>query len=499
MENDYELTESERKAVDAFLKLKGLPLDIDLTFPDVYLKTRFSEVRSRSKIIDLSTEIAGIKLGLPLIMANMVCVADIKSIVALEREGGLGIPPQMIALKERLEMLDGIGRRDSALIDSPFTINPGATLEEAKKLMKHCGVSSLIVIDDARRPIGIFSTRDWMYETDGKKFVGDLMGGKRNLHYAKKGVSFAEAAKLLKRYEIEKLPLVDKNGKLAGLITAHGLFYHHHHPRATRDEQGRFLRAGSIGVGEYFTHAHMREVDAQVRKGICLLLIDTARAFSINTKEAVEAVRAKYPDLPLMVGNVDCAEGAKAIFGWGADIVKVGIGPGEACRTREVGVGCPQISAVVQCAAIAQLKSTEKKKCYVVADGGMKSPGDVCKALFAGADAVMSGSLFIGAIDSAAKATMNKQGVRIKKYVGSASFEAQEERISHGTLEEARRPEGVSQEMPVLGTMEELIGDLVYGMKSCFSYRGAHDLREFREKGVFRRQTASGVKEGLKK
>ncbi len=496
---EYELTESEKKAMDVFLEKKGLPTDIDLTFGDVYLKTRYSEIRSRSEVRDLSTELAGIKLGLPLIMANMVCVADARAIVAIEREGGLGIPPQMLALKTRLEMLDEIGRRDSALIDNPLTITPDRTLAEAKELMEKRGVSSLIVINEEDRPIGILSTRDWMYEKDEKKFVGDLMGGKRKLYAAKKGVSFEEAAKILKRHEIEKLPLVDKHGKLAGLITAHGLFYKHHHPRATRDERGRFLRVGSVGVGEYFTAAHMKEVDAQVRKGICMLLIDTARAFSINTKEAVETVRAKYPDLPLMVGNVDCPEGAKALFQWGADIVKVGIGPGEACRTREVGVGCPQVSAIAQCSAIAELESKKGKPRYTVGDGGMKSPGDVCKALFAGASAVMSGSLFIGAIESAAKANVNNRGLRIKEYVGSASFKAQEERINHGTLKKIRRAEGVAQEMPVLGTIEEVIDDLAYGMKSCSSFRGVRNLAELREKGIFRRQTPAGVKEGLKK
>ena len=497
--DSYELTESEKKYMDAFLEKKGLPTDIDLTFGDVYLKTRYSEIRSRSAIRDLSTELAGIKLGLPLIMANMVCVADAKAIVAMEREGGLGIPPQMLSLKARLEMLDEIGRRDSALIDNPLTITPGRTLSEAKELMKRRGVSSLIVIDGEDRPIGILSTRDWMYEKNEDKLVGDLMGGKRKLYFASKGVSFEEAAKILRRHEIEKLPLVGKNGKLAGLITAHGLFYKHHHPLATRDDRGRFLRVGSVGVGEYFTGAHMKEVDAQVRRGICMLLIDTARAFSINTKEAVEAVRAKYPDLPLMVGNVDCPEGAKALFQWGADIVKVGIGPGEACRTREVAVGCPQVSAITQCTAMAELESRKGKPKYTVGDGGMKSPGDVCKALFAGASAVMSGSLFIGAIESAAKANVNKQGLRIKEYVGSASFKAQEERINHGTLKKIRRAEGVAQEMPVLGTLEEVIDDLAYGMKSCSSFRGAWNLAELRENGIFRRQTPAGLKEGLKK
>lgn len=500
MKDDYELTLAEWEFIKSFLHDRGLPTDHDVTFGDVYLKTRYSEVRSRSEIIDFSTEIAGIKLGLPLMMANMVCVADAKAIVSLEREGGLGIPPQMLPLKQRLEMLDEIGRRDSALIDNPLTIFPDATLEEAKKLMRKRGVSSLVVINGEKRPIGILSTRDWRYETDENKFVGDLMGGKRRLYAAKRGVSFEEATKILRQHRIEKLPLLGKNGVLAGLITAHGLFYKHHHPRATRDDKGRFLKVGSIGVGKYFTANHMKEVRAQVRKGICLLQVDTARAFSVNTKEAVEAIKREFPDLLLMVGNVDCPEGAKALFSWGADVVKVGIGPGEACRTREVAVGMPQISAIAKCAAVAKMASLGGKRKYIVADGGMKNPGDIAKALVAGADAVMSGSLLIGAIESAAKASVNKQGLRIKEYVGSASFKAQEDRINnHGTLDETRRPEGVSQEMPVLGTMEEVVGDLKRGLQSTFSYLGARNIQELKAKGKFGLQTPAGLKEGTKK
>ncbi len=497
---EYDLTLAEWEFIKTFLTDRGLPVGYDVTFGDVYLKTRYSEVRSRSEICDFSTEIApDVKLGLPLIMANMVCVADAKAIVALEREGGLGIPPQMLSLKARLEMLDEVGRRDSALIDNPLTITPDRTLAEAKELMKKRGVSSLIVINEAKRPIGILSTRDWMYETDEDKFVGDLMGGKRKLYAAKRGVSFGEAAKILRRNEIEKLPLVGKNGALAGLITAHGLFYKHHHPRATRDDKGRFLKVGSVGVGKYFTADHLKEVEAQVRKGICLLLIDTARAFSINTKEAVEAIKKRFPKLVLMVGNVDCPEGAKALFSWGADIVKVGIGPGEACRTREVAVGMPQISAIAQCAAVARMESVSGKQKYIVADGGMKNPGDICKALVAGADAVMSGSFFIVAIESAAEANVNKQGLRIKEYVGSASSKAQKERVSHGTLAKKNRSEGVSQEMPVLGTMEEVVDELVGGMRSTFSFLGVWNIRELKEKGKFGLQTPAGLKEGIKK
>ena len=350
----YELTKTEWDFVNDYLRSRGLPIDYYVTFGDVFLKTRFSEVRSRSEISTeaLSTEIyPGIRLGLPLIMAKMVCEADAEAIVAIEREGGLGIPPQMLDLKERLKMLEKIGRTESAYISNPLTIGPEKTLSEAKQLMEKYGIYSLVVVNEEKRPVGILSTRDWRYETDDSKLVEELMGGRRRPYTAPKKVSFEEAAKILRKHRIEKLPLVDKKGKLVGMLTAHGLFYKHHHPLAVKDEKGRFLKVGSVGVGRRFSAEHLKEVEAQARKGIRLLLIDTARAFSVNAKDAIEAIKQRFPKLPLMVGNVDCPEGAKALFEWGADIVKVGIGPGEACRTREIGVGMPQISAVACCAA----------------------------------------------------------------------------------------------------------------------------------------------------
>lgn len=492
--NNYELTKIEWDNINNYLQSRGLPIDRNVTFSDVVLKTRYSEVRSRSEIDDFSTEITPeIKLGLPLILANMVCVSDAEAIVAIEREGGLGIPPQMLPLKERLTMLDIIGRADSAYINHPLTIGPDKMLAEAKELMEKHGIYSLVVVDDFYRPIGILSTRDWRYEKSETKLVGDLMGGRRKLYTAPKNVSFDEAAQILRKHRIEKLPLVDRKGWLVGMITAHGLFYKHHHRRATRDGKGRFLKIGSIGVGRRFSAEHMKEIQLQVRRGICLLLIDTARAFSINTKEAIEAIKKRYPKLPLMVGNVDCPEGAKALFEWGADIVKVGIGPGEACRTREIGVGIPQLSAIAKCKAIAGPNR------FIVADGGMKSPGDICKAIVAGADAAMSGSLFIGAIESAAEDHLNKQGLRVKEYIGSASFKAQQERIKHGTLDKSRRPEGVAQEMPVIGTMKEVVEDLIKGMRSAMSYTGVSSIKELRLKGSFELQTQAGLFEGIKK
>lgn len=503
----YELTQQEWEYTNSYLQARGLPIDRNVTFDDIPLPDMYSDIRSREEILRNSqafeTELyPGIKLGIPLILANMVCVADAEAIVAFEREGGLGIPPQMRSLKDRLRIIDWVGRAESAYISKPLTIGPDKTLAAAKEVMgRHPGIYSLIVIDGERKPIGILSTRDWRYETDETKLVRELMGGRPRPYTGKRNISFEDAAKILRRHRIEKLPLVDKNGRLDGMITAHGLFYKHHHPRALSDGKGRFLKVGSVGVGRYFTADHLKQVEAQVRRGICLLLIDTARAFSINAKEAIEAVKRRFPKLPLMVGNTSTPEGAKALFGWGADIVKIGIGPGNACRTRQVGVGLPQLSAVARCSAIAELVRKTGRPAAIVADGGIKAPGDTMKALLAGAAAVMSGRHFAGALESAADPNFDEdQGIPVKEYVGSASFKAQKDRMNSGTLDKTRRPEGVAKLVPIVGTMADIINEHLGGLASAMSFQGARTLEEFRVKGRYHLpQTSAGLHEGIKK
>lgn len=494
--------------INAYLRAKGLPTNYSVAFDDVALGDEYSEIKSRSEIQDFETELApGLKLGIPIILANMECVAGgrrgAQAIVAVEREGGLGIPPPMTPIDERLMMLELIGRTDCAYIDDPLTISPAKTLRQAKALMEQYGMYSLVVIEDGK-PIGILSTRDWRYESDEEKTVGELMGGRRALYVAKKDTSFEEAARILRKHRIEKLPLVNKKGGLAGLLTAHGLFYKHHHPRATRDGKGRFLKVGSIGVGRKFGKQLLYEVEAQVKTGICLLLIDTARAFSVNTKNTLEGVKKHFPHLPIMAGNTCVPEGAKFLFEHGADIVKVGIGPGNVCTTRLTGIGLPQLSAVAKCAAIAKMDRSGRRK--IVADGGFRSPADVIKALIAGADAIMSGLLFIGTEEAAAepfsvelKTDFIEGEVKVKQYEGSASFQAQLKRFKRGDLDRIRRPEGKVKLVPVTCTVKEKIADILDGMRSAMSYLGARSVKELREKAKFELQTRAGLIEGIKK
>lgn len=506
----YELTVSEQKAVNDYLESKGLPTWINLTFADLIdpcLASQYSEIRTRSAIFNApesyTTELSPtIKIKTPLIAANMECVTDVDMVVAIEREGGLGIIPQMLSLESRLEKLERIARHQCAFIADPLTIEPNKTLLEAEALMAKFGINGLIVVE-GKKPVGILSHRDWRHEKDKGKLVSELMGGGRlrELKVALAGISFDEAAKILYEHRIEKLPLVNGNGELVGLHTASGIFYKEYYPRASRDENGQFLKVGSIGVGEYFTDDHLRQVAEQVEKGICLLMIDTARSNAINAVEALVAIKNHFPMLEVMIGNIDTPEGAKALFENGADIIKVGIGPGDSCRTREVGIGLPQVSAIAKCAAIAKFYN----KC-VVGDGGMKMPGDVAKTIIAGAHAAMSGYLFIRTEEAKAESeyieggpAVNNELIKVKKYIGSSSYDAQKQRVELGNLKEIKRPEGVSKWVPVICTVEEQVNDILWGLASAMSYLGVWNLKELREKTRFELQTKSGLIEGIKR
>lgn len=483
----------EKSAIKNFFIEKGLSPDRAVTFSDVTLPENYSDIRSRSEVVDFKTEIvSGLELAIPIVSANMESVTGVELAIALEREGGLAFPPQSLPLRDRLDLISKIGRAESAFIEKPLTVSPNKNLTQAKKLMRQFGIRSLIVVNKRNQPVGILSTRDWLYEDGENRLVKDLMTKK--LVTAPLNVSFEKAAKILKSKKIEKLPLINGKGQLAGLITENGLFYRRYHPRATRDNKGRFLRAGSIGVGQKFTRLHLAEVEAQIKNGISVLMVDTARAYSVNTGEAVKGIKKEFPELPLIVGNVSTAEGAKFLFELGADAVKVGQGPGFACRTRAVGVGVPQLTAIAECAAIAGRYNKS-----VIADGGVKNPGDLAKALIAGARAVMLGYLLVRTRESASPLFVDDDGRPVKNYSGSASFRAQLNRLERGGLSKIRRPEGVTQVVPVVGTVKDVISDLLHGLSSTMAYLGARNLAELRLKGKFIPQTLGGHIEGVKR
>ncbi|MEK7608709.1 MAG: IMP dehydrogenase [Patescibacteria group bacterium] len=489
-----ELTKSEKQAIEEYLARKGLPSGSALTFDDVAIPDRYSTVRSRSEIRDFRSYLTNsFHLNIPIVSSNMESVTGAEMAIALAREGGLGFLPQMVPLEARLEMIRKIKRTDCAFIEKPLTIGPEKTLHDAKCLMQETGISSLVVVDKSFRPVGILSTRDWKYEKNEKVKVRDLMGGKKKLIVMPGSVKFEKAATMLRANKVEKLPLVDKKGKLTGLITAHGLFYTMHYPRALRDDQGRFLAAASIGVGRMFEKRHLKEVELQLKEGASILLIDTARAFSVNAVEALKAIKKTFPKLPVVIGNVCTPEGAKLLFENGADAVKVNQGRGHVCRTSEMGVGIPQLTAIAKCSVIAKQYGGK-----IVGDGGMKNVGDMVKALAAGADVLMTGYLLVGTNESAAQTYVNRRGLPVKNYEGSASFHAQAKRITRGNLDRLRRPEGVTEEVPVVGSVAEKIEDMLNAFRSAMSYSGVRTIKELQEDVVFEKQTRAGLVEGTK-
>ena len=492
----WELSENERRAVNEYKERKGLPLSQSVTFGDLELEERYSDTRSRSVITDFSAKLSGgVVLETPFVSANMPDVTGVELATAMAREGGFWFLPQFLPLERRLWMLELIRRTDCAFIENPLTVLPGASLKDAKEIMRRYGVSGLILVENGS-PVDILTKRDWKYETDDNKTVSSLAGGRKKaggLIIANRSISFVEAGRILRENRIEKLPLVDESGKLAGLITANGLFYAAHHPRATRDSKGRFLLAGSVGVGESFTQEHIADVEAQIAKGISVLLIDTARGFAINMKEAITTVRRLFPELTIVAGNISSASGAKALFEWGADVVKVNQGRGHVCRTSENGYGKGQVTAIAEAKAIADIYGRQ-----VMADGAMTSPGDCIKAIVAGADTLMSGFLFVRAKESAAPTMLNREGFPVKAYRGSASFAAQEERIRHGTLDRLRRPEGVDDEkVPVVGSLREVMQDLLDGFRSAMTMGGIERLADASTLS-FKLQSRAGYLEGTK-
>lgn len=490
-----ELTKKEEQAIGEYLSRKGLPPNAAVTFSDVALPDRYSDVRSRSEIHDFEAELTGrMPVHIPIVSSNMESVTGAEMAIALAREGGLGFLPQMVSLEERVEMIRKIRRTDCAFIEDPLTIGPEKTLRAAKTLMEETGISSLVVTDKNSRPVGILSTRDWMYEKNENTKVRDLMGGGKKLIIAPRSVSFEKAAALLRTNKVEKLPLLDAKGKLAGLMTAHGVFYTMHHPRALRDERGKFVASASIGVGHSFEKRHLREVELQLEEGASVLLIDTARAFSVNALEALRAVKKAFPKLPVVIGNVCTPEGAKFLFENGADAVKVNQGRGHVCRTSEMGVGIPQLTAIAKCSVIAKEYGGK-----IVGDGGMKNVGDMVKAIVAGADVLMTGYLLVGTHESAAQMYVNRSGLPVKNYEGSASFQAQTKRVRRGNLDRLRRPEGVTEEVPVVGTVREKIDDILNAFRSAMSYSGVRTLAGLREKAIFELQTQAGLFEGTKR
>ena len=465
-------------------------LPVGLTFDDVLLIPAESAVLPRDT--DVSTRLTErITLNIPLVSAAMDTVTESKTAIAMAQEGGMGIIHRNLPVDIQAAEVEKVKKFESGMISDPITVAPDQQISEAKAIMDKYGISGLPVKRNGRL-VGILTNRDLRFERKLDRTVSEVMT-KDKLVTVKEGVDLDEAKELLHRHRIEKLLVVDDNFNLKGLITVKDIEKRTQYPNACKDQRGRLRVGAAVGVGPDWEE----RVEALVRAGADLIAIDTAHGHSKNVLDTIRQIRGRYPDLDLSGGNVATAEGTTALIQAGVNVVKVGVGPGSICTTRVVsGVGVPQVTAIGSCA-----KAAARHNVPIVADGGIKFSGDITKALAAGADSVMIGSLFAGTEESPGE-TILYQGRTYKVYRGMGSLGAMKQgskdRYSQGDVEETMKlvPEGIEGQVPYKGSLSFNIHQLVGGLRAGMGYLGCRDVATLRSKARFMQITAAGLREG---
>ncbi len=457
-----------------------------LTFDDVLLIPAESDVLPAD--IDLHTKLTKkITLNIPLMSAAMDTVTEYRMAIAIAREGGIGIIHKNMSIGAQAEQVDMVKRSENGVITNPFWLAPGHTLAEADELCAKYKISGVPICDNGKL-IGIITNRDMKFETDMTQLVDHVMT-KENLVTAPEGTTLAEAKEILRKHKIEKLPIVDKDFHLKGLITIKDIEKAEVYPNSARDEKGRLLVGAAIGV----TSDVLDRTAALVEAGVDVLALDSAHGHSHNILNCVKRIKAVYPDVQLIAGNVATAEGTRALIEAGADCVKVGIGPGSICTTRVVaGIGVPQITAVYEAARVAAEYGVP-----IIADGGVKYSGDVAKAIAAGGNVVMLGSLLAGCEESPGE-TEIYQGRQFKVYRGMGSLAAMANGSRDRYFQENNKklvPEGVEGRVPYKGTVSDTIYQLMGGLRSGMGYCGCHTVDELQSKSQFIQITAAGLRE----
>ena len=447
-----------------------------LTFDDVLLIPQYSEVLPYQ--VDLSTKLCDkITLNIPLLSASMDTVTECELAIAMAREGGIGIIHKNMTIEQQAEQVDKVKRSENGVITNPFSLGPQNSLEDANNLMRRFKISGVPVTVDGRL-VGIITNRDLRFETDMNKLIGDCMT-KENLVTAPVGTTLEQAQKILAERRIEKLPLIDKKGNLKGLITIKDIEKAIKYPNSAKDSCGRLLAGAAVGV----TADVMDRVSALVESKVDIITIDTAHGHSKGVLDCVAKVKKQFPHLPIIAGNVATAEATKALIDSGADVVKVGIGPGSICTTRIIaGIGVPQVTAVMDCA-----EQAEKMGKRIIADGGIKYSGDIVKALGAGASAVMLGSLFAGTEETPGEIEIF-QGRSYKVYRGMGSLAAMaagsKDRYFQANAKKLV-PEGVEGRVPYRGSLADVIFQLMGGLRSGMGYCGMPNIDTLRKKAQF--------------
>lgn len=456
------------------------------TFDDVLLVPQESSVLPKD--VDLSTYLTKkIKLNIPLISAGMDTVTEAKMAIAIAREGGIGVIHKNMSIEEQAMEVDKVKRSEHGVITDPFHLTPEHTLEDADKLMGKYRISGVPIVEGTKL-VGIITNRDIRFEKDFTRKIKEVMT-KDNLVTAAVGTNLLEAEQILRKYKIEKLPLVDEEYNLKGLITIKDIEKAVKFPNSAKDSRGRLLAGAAVGV----TKDMMDRVDALVAAGVDVVVVDTAHGHSAGVLNAVKTIKSKYPELQVIGGNVATPEATRALIEAGVDCVKVGIGPGSICTTRVVaGVGVPQLTAVMDCS-----EEAAKYGIPVIADGGIKYSGDLVKAIAAGGSVVMIGSLFAGCEESPGDEELY-QGRRFKVYRGMGSIGAMQKGSRDRYFQEDNKklvPEGVEGRVPYKGAAADTIYQLMGGLRSGMGYCGAATIEEMKNKAIFVVQTSAGLKE----
>lgn len=456
------------------------------TFDDVLLVPQKSEVTP--DMIELGTNLTKkVKLNIPIISAAMDTVTESALAIAIAREGGLGVIHKNMTIEQQAIEVDKVKRNENGVIVDPFYLSPDNTLEEADQLMGRYKISGVPITVDGKL-VGIFTNRDLRFESDLSKKLGECMT-KENLVTAPEGTTLEEAAVILQKNKVEKLPIVDKDGKLKGLITIKDIEKSKKYPNSARDSQGRLVVGAAIGVTADVLDRAKALIDAKVD----VLVLDSAHGHSKGIIETVKKVKNAFPDIPVIAGNIATAEAAEDLIKAGADAIKVGIGPGSICTTRVVaGIGVPQITAIFDCAQVAK-----KYGIPVIADGGIKYSGDLVKAIAAGADVIMIGSLFAGCEESPGECEIY-QGRQFKVYRGMGSLAAMNKGSKDRYFQTNTKklvPEGVEGRVPYKGALCDTVYQLLGGIRSGMGYCGTKTIPDLKENGKFVRITGAGLVE----
>ncbi len=457
-----------------------------ITFDDVLLVPGYSEVIPNQ--VCLETHLTKkIKLNIPMMSAGMDTVTEYRMAIAMARQGGIGIIHKNMTIEQQADEVDKVKRSENGVITDPFYLSPEHSLEDANNLMAKFRISG-VPITEGKKLVGIITNRDLKFETDFSKKIKESMTSE-GLVTAREGITLDEAKKILADARKEKLPIVDKDGNLSGLITIKDIEKQIKYPNSAKDSQGRLLCGAGVGV----TANILERVDALAKAKVDVIVIDTAHGHSANVLKVVKMVREAYPNLDIIAGNVATGEATRALIEAGVNAVKVGIGPGSICTTRVVaGIGVPQVTAIMDCYEVAKEYGIP-----IIADGGIKYSGDMTKAIAAGANVCMMGSIFAGCDESPGTFELF-QGRKYKVYRGMGSIAAMENGSKDRYFQQDAKklvPEGVEGRVAYKGTVEDTVFQLIGGIRSGMGYCGAKDIESLKENGKFVKISAAALKE----